>query len=357
MPKQVARKPWFRKQDGWWYGQVGSGRRGRRHVRLCQGEDKAALARKLYRKQLGDGCALELSPDSRLKDLFKAFLTKHSKVSCSPDTHKWYRHFLRHFARAYGKLRASRLTPLQVTDWLNSKEGWGETTRNRAVTCLTVALNWAVKMKVLRENPIKGIDKGSVLPRDRLVAPEERRLVLSSIRDRAFKLLVFAMVTTGARPSEIRRVTAREYMPPGLWVFPPRRHKTGKKTKKPRVVYLTPPMQKLCERLIRERTEGPLFLNSRGKPWTANALRCRFRRLRDKFPALAGVTAYCYRHTYCTDGLLNGVPLAQMQELMGHTSPAMMAHYAHLGQQAAAMREAAARATHRPAPQRRPRPA
>jgi integrase len=212
-------------------------------------------------------------------------------------------------------------------------------------------------MKVLRENPIKGIDKGAILPRERLVKPEERRLILSAVKDRAFKLVLFALGSTGARPWEIRRVSTAEFVPAGLWVFPPRKHKTGKKTRRPRVAYLTPPMITLCKRLAEKYPEGPLFRNTRGRPWTANALRCRFRRLRDKFPALAGVTAYCYRHTYCTDGLLNGVPLAQMQELLGHTSPAMMAHYAYLGQQAAAMREAAARATRRPAPQRRPRPA
>jgi integrase len=355
MPNKHVRRPWFRAQDGWWYGQVGRGRKSRRHVRLCEGADQEALARKLYRQKLEDGSALELSADPRLRDLFKAFLAKHSKRQCSPDTHKWYRHFLRHFARPYGRLRASRLTPLEVTDWLNGKRGWGETTRNRAVTCLLVALNWAVKMKILRENPIKGFDKGAILPRERIIQPEERRLILSAVRDRAFKLVVFALVSTGARPSEVRRVTAAEFVPAGMWVFPPRRHKTGKKTRKPRVVYLTPPMITLCKRLAAEHPSGPLFLNTRGRPWTANALRCRFRRLREKFPGLAGVTAYCYRHTYTTEGLLNGVPLAQMQELLGHTSPAMMAHYAHLGQKAAAMQEAAARATRRPDPDRRPR--
>lgn len=51
------------------------------------------------------------------------------------------------------------------------------------------------------------------------------------------------------------------------------------------VVYLTPPMVKLCTRLAAEHPEGPLFLNSRGKPWTRNAIRCRFRTLRKRFPS------------------------------------------------------------------------
>jgi integrase len=335
-------------------GQVGSGRSRRRYVRLVQGRENEKLARAKYRRMLEDGSALELSPDSPLKSLCLAFLKKHARKKCSADTCKWYKHFLRHFCRRYGTLKASKLTPLDVTDWLDSKKRWGETTRNRAVTVLTVALNWAVRMKVLRDNPIKGIEKDPLLPRDRIVRPEERRLILSAVKDRAFKLVLFALGSTGARPSEIRRVTAAELRPYGVWEFPPRKHKTGKKTRKPRVIYLTPPMRTLCERLAREHPAGPLFLNLRGRPWTANALRLRFTRLRKKFPALAGVTAYCYRHTYTTDGLVAGVPLAQMQELLGHTSPAMMAHYAHLGQQVAAMQEAAAKVS-RPS-HRRPRP-
>src|SRR5262249_49811713 len=99
------------------------------------------------------------------------------------------------------------------------------------------------------------------------------------------------------------------------------------------------------ERLAKEHPDGPLFRNSRGQPWTGNAIRCRFRCLREKLPSLAGVTAYCYRHTFTTEGLVAGVPLAQMQELIGHTSPAMMTHYARLGQQVVAMQQAAAKAS------------
>jgi integrase len=137
-----------------------------------------------------------------------------------------------------------------------------------------------------------------------------------------------------------------------LWIFPPRRHKTGKKTGKPRVVYLTPPVVKLCQMLAARRPEGPLFLNTRGKPWTRNAVRIRFRNLRKRFPALKGVTAYCYRHDFATQGLMNGLTIAQMQELLGHTSPAMLSFYSHLGQQAQAMREAASTATRHRTPAR-----
>jgi integrase len=47
----------------------------------------------------------------------------------------------------------------------------------------------------------------------------------------------------------------------GLWVFG--RHKTRKKTEKPRIVYLTPAMVELTKELIAKYPEGPLFRGNR----------------------------------------------------------------------------------------------
>jgi len=345
-------KIWFRVFDSSWCVYVGTGRR--RHVcRLAKGRENHGKAAKKYRKMLADGSAGDLGTRSKVKAICITFLKKHSKKNCSADTHKWYRHFLKSFCQKYGTVRVGDLRPFDVHCWLDSHSNWRETTRHRAVTCLVVALNWAAKMKVIKDNPIKGIDKGTLLPRERIMKPEERKQIISAVKDPAFKLVLFALGSTGARPSEIRRVTSQEFSADGLWVFAPRNHKTGTKTRKPRVVYLTDPMKKLSEKLAREHPTGPLFLNIRGKPWTANALRLRFKRLREKFPALAGITAYCFRHTYATDGLIRGVPMAQMQELLGHSSLAMIvSHYGHLGQKTTEMRAAATQAIHP-----RPRPA
>lgn len=154
------------------------------------------------------------------------------------------------------------------------------------------------------------------------------------------------MQETGCRPGEVRRVTAADVdLQAGLWVLG--RHKTAKKTGKARLVYLTPPMVELCRRLIAANPEGPIFRGPRGNtPYSRNAVRIRFRRLRAKLPHLDGVTAYTYRHAYCTDALVNGVGVAQVAELMGHSSTEMItAVYSKLARQVAHLREAARKAT------------
>ena len=68
-------------------------------------------------------------------------------------------------------------------------------------------------------------------------------------------------------------------------------------------------------------------------------------RLRQKFPELVGVTAYTYRHSFATDALENGVGIAQVAELLGHSSTEMvMKHYSKLSQRVQHLREMASRA-------------
>jgi site-specific recombinase XerD len=108
---------------------------------------------------------------------------------------------------------------------------------------------------------------------------------------------------------------------------------------------LPPALVALCRQLAARHPEGPLFRNSRGTAWTRNAIRCRFRRLRGKLELGPGVVAYSYRHTFATEGLGAGVDLATMAELLGHVDTTMVsAHYSHLDQKAAHLREAARRA-------------
>ena len=44
--------------------------------------------------------------------------------------------------------------------------------------------------------------------RDRVLTEDERREILAAIKDRAFREFSFAMMETGARPGEVRRVGA-----------------------------------------------------------------------------------------------------------------------------------------------------
>jgi site-specific recombinase XerD len=94
----------------------------------------------------------------------------------------------------------------------------------------------------------------------------------------------------------------------------------------------------------RERYRSrPLLRNNRGKAWTENAIGLAMRRTRER-AGIPQAIAYGLRHSFARDALANGVPDAQVAELLGHSSTAMHhCHFAHLGARAKALREALGR--------------
>jgi hypothetical protein len=82
-----TRQVWYRDFDGWFYGQIGQGRR-RKQQRILKAPNTPAdrkRAQKKYEALLEDGA--DVSRDTTVKRVFLAFLKKHSKRHCSPETH------------------------------------------------------------------------------------------------------------------------------------------------------------------------------------------------------------------------------------------------------------------------------
>ncbi len=335
-------KPFFRSAKGAWYVQL-----GKRQISLGKEREEAFdHYRQLLLHERGDiPNATQSLTVAEIADLFLEWSNRHN----DPGTYEWYKKFLQSFSDSYGSLEALKLKPFHVTRWLDSHRGWKEGTRRCAIIAVKRAFNWAEAEGLQTGNPLKHLKKGPPRRRERILTASERPAILKAIRDEAFRNFIVALQETGCRPSEVARVTAEEVdWEHGLWVFT--EHKTKKKTGRPRVIYLTPTMVELSKKLMEENPTGPLFLNRVGKPWTRNAIRCRFRHLRQKFPHLKGVVAYTYRHSYVTDALENGVGIAQVAELLGHTSTEMvMQHYQHLRDKREHLRQAAILATQRKA--------
>jgi len=197
---------------------------------------------------------------------------------------------------------------------------------------------------LVSKNPFADIVVGKAGRRKRVLKKEERAEILAVIREERFREFVFAMAETGCRPSEVARVTASDAdLTLGVWIL--KKHKTAKKTQKERIVFLTPAMLELTRKLVDLYPTGVLFRGRLGQPLTNQAIRLRFKNLRKRLPHLEHFSAYTYRHSYCTDALVNGVGIAHVAELMGHTATEMVSQiYSKLSQQVAHMREAAAKA-------------
>lgn len=296
-----------------------------------------------YKVMATDGCLPEQEHilTAQICDLFLEHAHRHN----SNETYEWYRYFLQSFSDQVGRVIAAKLIPLHVTRWLDSNPKWNGGRRN-AVIAIKRAFNWADQQGILSPNPLRNVEKPPPRRRTRILTEGEREEIIAAIPDEKFRNFVFALQNTGCRPSEIARLMANHVrLDLGVWIF--EEHKTAKRTQKARVVYLNEAMVELTRILVERYPTGPLFPSyKQGKPFTKQAIRCRFRRLRRKLPHLKHFVCYNFRHTYATDALANGVPAAQVAELLGHASIRMVEqHYAHLGQKMETMREAAAKAT------------
>ncbi len=348
-------KPWYRSANDTWYVchrghqiPLAKGKRAKRDA-------EAAFHTLMAAAQSCEGTGPQSSPTTvsapslLVAEVLDQFL---DWVKQNLDCFDWHRNFLQKFADGCGRLTVAELKPIHVTNWLSKKPTWGPTTRNRVIGAIKQAFNWAIEQGLMEHNPLRLLKKPTAKRRERVLSSEEREKILSSATDEEFRDFLTALQETGARPGEIRQVTAAHVdLEQGVWVF--LKHKTAKKTQRPRVVYLTPNMLDLTKKLMQRHAAGPLFRNSYGQPWSNNAVRIRFRRLRKQFPELQGVVAYCYRHSFATDGLVNGVPIATVAELLGHTSTKMIdLHYGHLAKQHCYLRDAAAmiRASQSPPP-------
>lgn len=334
------RKPFFWKSRGGWYVKVGESQ-----VFLDADEKKAYDAWDRMRELSKSG------PEILTGVLIERFL-QWAKRSVGEDSFKSYGRYASKFHVRYSHHRATEIRPFHVTEWL-AAEKWKAPSQRHAVIAIKRCFSWATQEGLLERNPIATVKAPPPTRREKTVSVVEHEQIGRATddgragRDGVWRCFVIALFHSGCRPGMVARLT-RENVTPACdaWVF--QKHKTSAKTGKPLVVWLSPCLQSLTRILLATNRTGPLFRNTRGEPWSRNAIRCRMRRLRVKLGLPAGTVSYGYRHGFVTRSLLNGVDIATTAELAGHSDTRMIAaHYSHLSQEAEYLRTAAAKAVKR----------
>jgi integrase len=193
-------------------------------------------------------------------------------------------------------------------------------------------------------NPIQGLRKPRASSRgvQTLISPADHTKLLEAAPD-CLKNVLTVLFQTGARPGEVLSVTAADFHPDrAVWIL--QRHKAEHETGKPRVIFLTAEVVRLCRELAAKHPTGPLFRTARGKTFPPAYYLARLVRGLCRKLGIRGVLPYGYRHTFATDALARGIADAQVAELLGHSGTGMLhRHYSHLTARQAALREALGR--------------
>lgn len=261
-----------------------------------------------------------------LIDAFLAWCVQHR----APATVKHYRGRLALLRAKYPDREASEIRPLEIEAWLDEAGKWPDgrekapdTRRANAVTFERFQ-TWAIER---RELPAKILDKIE-RPRGRLrerIPTEGEIKALLAAGSPAFRKIFQALRLCGARPNELTRATIADWKRE-QGVIELREHKTANKTGKPRRIAIGGKLAKLLEESIGDRTEGPLFLTERGKPWSPGTLSRIFRGLRDRLKLPRDLVLYLARHEHASK-ICDRFGIQAAAEALGHSNLATTRRY------------------------------
>jgi integrase len=273
-------------------------------------------------------------------ELVTAFLAD-AEGRTKAKTVRSYRYFLLPFAAAHGDCPVDALTPT-LAEAYSRKPEWRPQTRHGCLSTLVTAFRWAERARLISRSPLVGVRKPPKASRgpEALLTPEEFGRLLDAATP-AFRMFLRVLYASGGRPGEVAAITAENFdVEAGLVRLA--EHKTAYKGRI-RVLYLPPEVVTLLVRQRERYRSGPLLRNSKDEAWTENAIGLAMRRTRER-AGIPHAIAYGLRHTFATDALANGVPDAQVAELLGHAGTAVLhRHYAHLAARAKTLREALGR--------------
>ncbi len=156
------------------------------------------------------------------------------------------------FVADFGERSVASLIPLDLKRWIMTRREWRSLwTRSRIHKTVQRAFNWAAEMRLTPSNPLRGL-KFSQGDRQRPMTDAEFRAALKAVGAQFRRVLLF-LAATGCRPGELSALR----WPCIDWersVAILAKHKTSKKTRRPRVIALPPVAIKLLRWIERHPT-------------------------------------------------------------------------------------------------------
>jgi integrase len=315
-PKKQNREPFWRTERNCWYVQHGT-----KQVRLSADKDEAwRLWHELMARLPEDDKLIVPGPDVEAIEVLDAYLDWCQKNKAG-RTYEWYKENIQRFTTALpADLKVAEMKPYHLTRALDAHPNWANNTKHDFISAVKRGFTWAMAEGLTDRNPLANVAMPSREVREMAVLPVEYATIMAAIKEPNVRDLLELNWECGARPQEIRKIEARFVDEANSRVvFPPKEAK-GKKYH--RVIYLTPRAMEIVVRLAATRPDGPILVNSDGKPWTKDAINCAFCRLKKKIGKKYHLGAF--RKGYATEALKAGIDTVTLSHLLGHRDPSMV---------------------------------
>jgi integrase len=252
-----------------------------------------------------------------------------------PTTRELYRHQLkRNILPAFGEHLITAITQADVLDFFGKmKERYPAGARG-LLNLLGVIFGYCVRWELRPDNPAAKIRRGRSVERTRYLNAEELQRLLAALDANPCPAadVIRLLLLCGSRKSETMMATWDQFdLVAGTWAKPA-------STVKQNRLHFVPLSAEAVALLRRMRAENPtanrIFVSARtGRPYThqgADVMLKEFWHRILKIAALENLRVHDLRHSYASFLINNGMSLAVVGGLLGHSQPAVTARYSHL---------------------------
>lgn len=338
------RQPWYRKSTGWWMVEIN----GKQH-RLAKGRENRRDAETQFHRLMVE---LDANPgvegsDTTVASLLEEYLINLTLRNRSKRTVYERRRYLQLFAEEFGQQRIGQIKAFHLEKWVLSHPTWkSPETKTEAVKSVKAAFNWAVRAQLIEKNPFAHVTMGYRVrrrPATRrefaqlmrgLLHPTTKRADDVASKRRLREILTFILFT-GARPSEVASLRWRHVdLTHGVITLLEHKTTSTQRSPSPRRIFLVAPVIRLLKKVSQRQDHSDfVFVNTRSRPWARNSIQQNLKRVRERIGLPDDLSLYSLRHLFGTTASMNGVELATLSQIMGHTSSRMTEHYIHLAGQ------------------------
>ena len=240
-----------------------------------------------------------------------------------------------HLKPYLGDKLLSQITPQIVDDYkaMRLRDGISPGSMNQEITTLSHMLRMAVRWKYIDRNVVSSVDrmKTPETPR-RFLGQEEIQRLVEAAKDHYIYPIVMTALHTGMRRSELFHLKWSDIDFEQRTVTVQAKDDWHTKNYKSRTIQLTPALEKALKE--HKKTQSELGVRSdyvftyRGER-IRTGVKASLGRVLEK-AGLEDVTLHTFRHTFASQLVMAGVPLREVQELMGHKSFETTLRYSHL---------------------------
>jgi integrase len=261
----------------------------------------------------------------RVNDLIERWREEHAPKNRASSTRENERLIAQWIKPELGTKRVADVT-FEDVDKLHRKISQKQGTpyrANRVVALLSKMFSLALKWRMTRTHPCKGIERNREQPRATYLEPDQLERLLAALDDHPNKAAANAirlLVLTGARSAEVFSASWKQFdlKADGTWTKPA----AGTKGDKEHRVPLSPEALELLAEIRKTTSSVFVFpgLRTVRHDWAAIC----------KVAGIEGIRVHDLRHSFASFLASSGLSLPIIGALLGHTQAQTTMRYAHL---------------------------